>query len=160
VTVYNIGDSVAHPLHGAGVIDGIEERKIDGNIKRYYILKMPTGGMVVMIPMDNCDAIGVRPIVAADAAETLINAIPGLETDMTSNWNKRYRENMQKMKSGNLLEVARVVKGLTARDAEKGLSTGERKMLQSAKQILVSEIALSQKKTSAEVELRIDAAFA
>ncbi|MDR2421018.1 MAG: CarD family transcriptional regulator [Oscillospiraceae bacterium] len=158
--MYNIGDSVAHPLHGAGIIDGIEERKINGRTKSYYILKLPSGGMVVMIPTDNCEAVGVRPIVAADAAETLINEIPNLDTDMTSNWSKRYRENMERLKSGDLFEVARVIKGLTARDSERGLSTGERKMLQSAKQILVSEIALSQSKSAEEVALRIDAAFA
>ncbi|MDR1329034.1 MAG: CarD family transcriptional regulator [Oscillospiraceae bacterium] len=158
--MFSIGDMIAHPLHGAGVIDGIEERKINGCVKRYYILKLPTGGMVVMIPMDNCDAIGVRPIVAAEAAEALINSMNELDADMTSNWNRRYRENMLKIKSGDLFEVARVVKGLMARDAERGLSTGERKMLHSAKQILISEIALSQKKSSEEVELRIDAAFA
>jgi CarD family transcriptional regulator len=158
--MYNIGDSIAHPLHGAGVIDGIEERKIDGSIKRYYILRMPTGGMVVMIPMDNCEAIGVRPIVEAETAETIMNAIPGIDAEMTSNWNKRYRENMQKLKSGDLYEVARVVKGLMTREADKGLSTVERKMLHSAKQILVSEIALSQHKSAEEVELRIDAVFA
>ncbi|MDR1065427.1 MAG: CarD family transcriptional regulator [Oscillospiraceae bacterium] len=158
--MFSIGDMIAHPLHGAGVIDGIEERKINGCVKRYYILKLPTGGMVVMIPMDNCDAIGVRPIVAAEAAEALINSMNELDADMTSNWNRRYRENMLRIKSGDLFEVARVVKGLMARDAERGLSTGERKMLHSAKQILISEIALSQKKSSEEVELRIDAAFA
>jgi CarD family transcriptional regulator len=116
--------------------------------------------MVVMIPTDNCEAVGVRPIVAAEAAETLINEIPNLDIDMTPNWSKRYRENMERLKSGDLFEVARVIKGLTARETERGLSTGERKMLQSAKQILISEIALSQRKSAEEVTLRIDAAFA
>jgi CarD family transcriptional regulator len=158
--MFNVGDMIAHPMHGAGVIDSIEERKINGCTRQYYILKMPAGGMVVMIPMENCDQIGVRPIVEADKAESLMNSIPELDAEMTQNWNRRYRENMQKIKSGDLFEVARVVKGLMARDSEKGLSTGERKMLHSAKQILISEIALSQKKSSEEVEVRINAAFA
>lgn len=158
--MFKIGDMIAHPMHGAGVIDSIEEKKINGCTRQYYILKMPSGGMVVMIPMENCAAIGVRPILGFDEAETLMETIPGIETDMTTNWNRRYRENMQKIKSGDLLEVARVVKGLMIRDSEKGLSTGERKMLHSAKQILVSEIALSQDKSSEEVETRINAAFA
>ena len=158
--MFEIGDMIAHPMHGAGVIDSIEEKKINGCTRQYYIFKMPTGGMVVMIPMENCDAIGIRPILGSDEAEVLMEAIPGIETDMTTNWNRRYRENMQKIKSGDLMEVARVVKGLMIRDSEKGLSTGERKMLHSAKQILVSEIALSQHKSSEEVETRINAAFA
>ncbi len=158
--MFKIGDMIAHPMHGAGVIDSIEEKKINGCTRQYYILKMPAGGMVVMIPMENCDAIGVRPILGADEAENLMEQIPDIQTEMNANWNRRYRENMQKIKSGDLLEVARVVKCLMLRDSEKGLSTGERKMLHSAKQILVSEIALSQDKTSEEVETRINAAFA
>lgn len=158
--MFKIGDMIAHPMHGAGVIDSIEEKKINGCTRQYYILKMPAGGMVVMIPMENCAAIGIRPILKPDEAETLMESISDIETDMTTNWNRRYRENMQKIKSGDLLEVARVVKGLMIRDSEKGLSTGERKMLHSAKQILVSEIALSQRKSSEEVEMRINAAFA
>jgi len=158
--MFKIGDMIAHPMHGAGIIDGIEERTISGETRRYYILKMPTGGMVVMIPLDNCEQIGVRPILCEEEAEQLMDSIPHIDSDMTSNWNRRYRENMQRLKSGDLMEVARVVKGLMARDSEKGLSTGERKMLHSAKQILVSEISLSQQKTSEEVEDRLTAAFA
>ncbi|MDR0905616.1 MAG: CarD family transcriptional regulator [Oscillospiraceae bacterium] len=158
--MFNIGDMIAHPMHGAGVIDSIEERKINGCTRQYYILKMPTGGMVVMIPVDNCEQIGVRSILSEAEAETLMDSIPGIDAEMTPNWNRRYRENMQRLKSGDLTEVACVVKGLMARDSEKGLSTGERKMLHSAKQILVSEISLSQKKTSEEVEVRLTAAFA
>jgi CarD family transcriptional regulator len=154
--MFKVGDLIAHPMHGAGVIDSIEEKRINGCTRQYYVLKMPAGGMVVMIPTESSEAIGVRPIVDFDAAETLIKSIAEIETDMTTNWNRRYRENMQRLKSGDLLEVARVVKGLMARDVEKGLSTGERKMLHSAKQILISEIVLSQKTSYEEVEMRIN----
>ena len=158
--MFSVGDMIAHPMHGAGVIDSIEERKMDGNIRRYYILKMPAGGMVVMIPTDNTEQIGVRPIVDSAAADALMDSIPSINVEMTSNWNRRYRENMQRIKSGDLLEVARVVKGLMSRDAEKGLSTGERKMLHSAKHILISELVLSKKLTYEEVETRIHDALA
>lgn len=154
--MFCVGDMIAHPMHGAGVIDSIEEKKINGCTRQYYVLKMPAGGMVVMIPTESSDAIGVRPIVDFAAAESLMNSISEIEADMTSNWNRRYRENMQRLKSGDLIEVARVVKGLMTRDVEKGLSTGERKMLHSAKQILISEIVLSQKITYEEVEMRIN----
>ncbi len=154
--MFCVGDMIAHPMHGAGVIDSIEEKKINGCTRQYYILKMPAGGMVVMIPTESSAAIGVRPIVDFAAAETLMNSISEIEADMTTNWNRRYRENMQRLKSGDLIEVARVVKGLMTRDVEKGLSTGERKMLHSAKQILISEIVLSQQISYEEVETRIN----
>jgi CarD family transcriptional regulator len=158
--MYNIGDMIAHPLHGAGVIDSIESRKVGGNTRDYYVLKLPAGGMVVMIPTESSEMIGVRPIIGRAEAEELLESIADIDAEMTSNWNKRYRENMQRIKSGDLIEVARVVKGLTARENERGLSTGERKMLHSAKQILISEIVLSREMTYEEVETRINAAMA
>jgi len=158
--MFLVGDMIAHPMHGAGVIDSIEEKRVNGVTRLYYILKMPTGGMVVMIPTESTEQIGVRPIVEADVADALMDAIPTIDAEMTQNWNRRYRENMQRLKSGDLHEVARVVKGLMTRDVEKGLSTGERKMLHSAKQILISEIVLSKKLSYEEVESRINAALA
>ena len=158
--MFRIGDRIAHPMHGAGVIESIEEKKINGMTRQYYILKMPVGGMVVMIPTESSEAIGVRPIVDSEMAEAIINSISEIDVEMTQNWNRRYRENMQRIKSGNLTEVARVVKGLMERDNDKGLSTGERKMLHSAKQILISEIVLSQNTSYEEVETRINSALA
>ena len=154
--MYCVGDMIAHPMHGAGVIDSIEERKMNGSTRMYYILKMPTGGMVLMIPTETSEQIGVRPIVDSEAADALMDSIPQIDVEMTTNWNRRYRENMQRLKSGDLLEVAHVVKGLVERGLEKGLSTGERKMLLSAKQILISEIVLSKKQTYEEVESHLD----
>jgi CarD family transcriptional regulator len=122
----------------------------------YYVFRLPAGGMLVMIPVDHCEEIGVRPIISAKEADELIEEMSGIEIDMTQNWNRRYRENMLRIKSGNLLEVARVIKGLMARDSDKGLSTGERKMLRSAKQILISEIVLSKSSTYSEVEEQLN----
>ena len=156
---FRVGDRIAHPMHGAGVIDSGVKRKINGTERDYYVLKLPAGDMLVMIPVDTSAEIGVRPIVDADEAEKILGSIPGLEIEMTQNWNKRYRENMLKIKSGNLLEVAAVVKGLMQRDKERGLSTGERKMLHSAKQILISEIVLSESASYEEVEERLNSAL-
>jgi len=150
--MFCVGDMIAHPMHGAGVIDSIEEKKLNGCTRMYYVLKMPAGGMVLMIPTESSDQIGVRPIVDSDTADALMASIPKIAVEMTSNWNRRYRENMQRIRSGDLLEVAHVVKGLMARENEKGLSTGERKMLISAKQILISELVLSKNLTYDEVE--------
>ncbi|NLV51021.1 MAG: CarD family transcriptional regulator [Clostridiales bacterium] len=158
--MFSVGDMIAHPMHGAGVIDRIEEKKINGMTRKYYVFKMPIGGMLVMIPTDNCTEIGIRPIICSEEADRIIEALPDIEIDMTSNWNRRYRENMLRIKSGDLMEVARVVKGLMARDGDKGLSTGERKMLRSAKQILISEIVLSKRCEYEEIEEKINDAMA
>ena len=156
---FRVGDRIAHPMHGAGVIESIVTKRINGMDREYYVLKLPTGGMQVMVPVETSDVIGVRPIVDPKQAEAILGAIPGIHVEMTSNWNKRYRENMLRIKSGDVMEVASVVKGLTQRDRERGLSTGERKMLHSAKQILISEIVLSESSSYEEVEARLDSAM-
>lgn len=158
--MFEIGDKIVHPMHGAGVVDAIIQKRVNGVVREYYILKLPVGGMLVMIPIENSAEIGVRHIVDKQKADEVIAAMPGIEIDMTPNWNRRYRENMIRLKSGDLFEVARVVKGLMMRDIERGLSTGERKMLHSAKQILISELVLSQSSSYEEVEARINGALA
>ena len=125
--MYQIGDKVVHPMHGAGVIDSIVQRKVAGKLEDYYLLKLSVGSMTVMIPTGNTQEIGVRPIVSSEEAKNLIRALENIEVDMTQNWNRRYRENMVRLKSGDLLEVARVVKGLLLREGQRGLSNGERK---------------------------------
>ena len=158
--MFQVGDKIVHPMHGAGVIDSIVTKKVTGGVREYYILKLPVGGMLVMIPTSNSEEIGVRPVVDKDEADRLIASMPDIEVDMTQNWNRRYRENMMRIKSGDLLEVAKVVKGLMLRDVDRGLSTGERKMLHSAKQILISELVLSQNTSYEDVEARINTALA
>jgi CarD family transcriptional regulator len=140
--MFIIGDKIVYPMHGAGIIEEIEEKKILGETRRYYILKVPCGDMKIMIPVDTSNDIGVRKIISEDA---LINVISTLEDDtseMSNNWNRRYRENMEKLKTGDAVEVAEVVRNLVRMDREKKLSTGEKKMLSNAKQILLSEIIL------------------
>ena len=154
--MYQIGDKVVHPMHGAGVIDSIVQRKVAGKLEDYYLLKLSVGSMTVMIPTGNTQEIGVRPILSSEEAKSLIHALENIEVDMTQNWNRRYRENMVRLKSGDLLEVARVVKGLLLREGQKGLSNGERKMLRTAKQILISELVLAQSLPYKTVEDNID----
>lgn len=158
--MFHVGDKIVHPMHGAGVVDSIVTKKVNGVVRDYYILKLPVGGMLVMIPTENSDEIGVRPVIEPEQADRVIAAIPSIQVDADPNWNRRYRENMARLKSGDLLEVARVVKSLILRDGERGLSTGERKMLHSAKQILISEIVLSESTSYEEVERRINRALA
>ena len=126
--MFRVGDKIVHPMHGAGVVDEIVTRKVDGVLRDYYSLKLPIGGMQVMIPTDHCGEIGVRSILSGAETEWVLGQIPSLRVEMDPNWNHRYRTNMERLKSGNLLEVAKVVKGLMGREAKRGLSTGERKM--------------------------------
>ena len=158
--MFHVGDKIVHPMHGAGVVDSIVTKKVNGVVRDYYIMKLPVGGMLVMIPTEHSEEIGVRAIVDSEQADRVLEAIPSIQIDYDPNWNRRYRENMARLKSGDLFEVARVIKTLKRRDEEKGLSTGERKMLHSAKQILISEVVLAQSTSYEEVERRINRALA
>lgn len=158
--MFQVGDKIVHPMHGAGIIESIVSQKIEGTSRQYYVMKIPAGGMLVMIPTVNSSEIGVRAVVDSGTAEELIESLSGIEIDMTANWNRRYRENMLRIKSGDLTEVAKVVKGLTSRERERGLSTGERKMLHSAKQILISELVLAQSSNYDEMERRVNTQLA
>ncbi len=156
--MFCIGDKVVHPMHGAGIIDGIVSERMGGVTQEYYVFKMPVGGLVLKIPTANSAAVGLRATVAAGDAARLLRELPGLAVEMNSNWNHRYRENLQRLKSGDLYEVARVIKGLLHRENQKGLSTGERKMLHTAKQILISEMVLVTGRDYRAIENRIQAA--
>ena len=157
--MYHVGDKIVHPMHGAGVIDAIVKKRMNGVTRDYYTLKLPTGSMMVLIPTDHTDEIGVRPVIDAHKADEVLRAMREIDVDMTQNWNHRYRENMLRLKSGDLTEVARVVKGLMRREETKGLSTGERKMLHSAKQILISELVLSKNSSYEDMEAQINSAL-
>ncbi|WP_432404612.1 CarD family transcriptional regulator [Wukongibacter sp. M2B1] len=140
--MFNIGDKVVYPMHGAGIIESIEEKEILGSKRKYYILRLPLRNMKVMIPLDNVNSMGLREIISEREVEQVLAVLNDDESKMPQNWNRRYRANMDKIKSGDIYEVAGVVRNLMLRDKEKGLSTGERKMLNNAKQILVSELVL------------------
>ena len=153
--MFNVGDKIVYPMHGAGTIDSIEEKDILGEKQSYYILKMPSN-VKVMIPTAKAEEVGVRNIIDKQSAEKVFTVLSQDETEMEKNWNKRYRENMDKMKSGNIYEIADVVRNLSFKQKEKGLSTGEKKMLYNAKQILVSELVFAENSTQNEVEELID----
>ena len=150
--MFRIGDKIVYPMHGAGIIESIEEREILGERKRYYVMKMPMGDMKVMIPINNVDGIGIRGIIDKKDADEVFKSLECKSDEQSTNWNKRYRENMIKIKSGDIFEVADVVKALILRERNKGLSTGERKMLNSAKQILISELVLAKNMNPMDVE--------
>jgi len=142
--MFQIGDKVSYPLYGAGIIEAIEEKHILQQVKRYYVLKFAVGGMKVLIPVDSASLVGLRYIIEKNECLEVMDLITKEHSnDDTLNWNRRYRENMEKLKSGNIYEIATVVKGLMRRHREKGLSSGEKRMMDQAMQILVSELSLS-----------------
>lgn len=155
--MYGVGDKVVHPMHGAGVIDGITQEKLNGRSCTYYVFKMYMDDLVLKIPEESCGRIGMRAPATAEELERVLARIPGIGVAMEANWNQRCRENKERVKSGDLYEVALVVKGLMYRDRERGLSHIERKMLRSARQILLSEMAMVQGVSYGEAEQRLDA---
>ncbi|WP_149453716.1 CarD family transcriptional regulator [Pasteuria penetrans] len=141
--MFKVGDKVVYPMHGAGVIECIEESEVLGERRRYYVVHMPIGDMKVMVPTESVANIGLRDVVDSSIADEVLSRLRTRGDADTSNWNRRYRANLDKIKGGDIFDVADVVRSLTARDEEKGLSTGERKMLENATQILVSELVLA-----------------
>lgn len=150
--MFEIGDKIVYPMHGAGTIENIELKEILGEKRRYFIMKMPIGEMKVMIPIDNMQEVGVREIISKEEMEEVITILKGDRGKMPQNWNRRFRLNMDKIKSGDIYEIAAVVRNLMLLDKEKGLSTGERKMLNDAKQMLISEMVLVCELTLEETE--------
>ena len=156
--MFSIGERVVHPIHGAGVIADIVQERISGTAREYYVFKAPANGLVLKIPVSTAQSAGLRPIMTPDEVAVLFARIPTISVESNSNWSKRYQENVSRLKSGDLCEVIRVIKSLMHRSCHRALSTGEWKMLHTAKQIIISEVALVEGCTSQEVETRLDQA--
>lgn len=140
--MYEINDKIVYPMHGAGIVKEIREMEIFDTVQKYYLLHIVSENMEILIPIDKAEEIGVRPIVSSEEIDRMIASLHGEMGEMNSNWSKRYQDNMNILKSGDLFEVAQVVKNLTLLNRTKGLSTGEKKMMTSARSFLVSEIVL------------------
>jgi CarD family transcriptional regulator len=144
--MFLVGDKIVYPMHGAGVIEAIEERDILGKVRKYYVLKMPIGDMRVLVPVplvDDTEA-GIRSVVGAEEVQRVFEVLTDEVSVELDNWNRRYRQNLEKLKTGDIYELAEVVRNLTRRDQRKGLSTGEKKMLDNARQLLISELVLAE----------------
>lgn len=143
--MFSVGEIVAHPLHGACVITKLVERRESGTLLQYYSLTSTTENVTLMVPVQGENRVGLRPILGESEARGLLAQIGSLEPTDTQNWNRRYRENMERIRSGNVMEVCRVIRSLLLRNDERGLSTGERKMLYAAERIVISELVISLK---------------
>ncbi len=157
--MFKIGDKVVYPKHGAGTIIAIEEKEVLGEKQKYYIIKLPIGEMTAMLPTDKADELGIRRVIDEEEVNDVMNILKGDKSKMSKNWNRRYRNNLEKIKTGDIYEVTEVVRNLTLRDIEKGLSTGEKKMLNDAKQILISELVLAKEMEEDKVEAMISDIF-
>lgn len=153
---FDVGDKVVYPMHGAGVIEAIEQKEVLGRDEKYYIMRMPIGELRVMIPLKSGDELGLREVIGPADVEKVFEVLQSDVTAMSQNWNRRFRANMEKIKTGDIFEVAGVVRNLAARDRERGLSTGERKMLENARQILISELVLAQGVDEEHVEAQLE----
>lgn len=154
--MFNVGDRIVYPMHGAGVIVGIERRNVAGTPEDYYIIKLTSGEMRVMIPVCNKDRVGLREVISKEEVGKVLEVLRNKDLEISNNWNRRYRANLEKIKSGSIYDVAEVVSSLSLRAREKGLSTGERKMLESAKHILYSELALVEDLDEEQVQSMVE----
>ena len=150
--MYNVGEKVVHPMHGAGIVQEVRTIEVLGKKQDYYTIKMAVGGMVTSIPVDNANMVGIRDVIDKTEAKKVIETFRALEITEDGNWNKRQRENLSKLKSGDIYQVLEVLKDLMYRDKKKGLSTNERKTLSSARQIVMSELVLSEFASESDVE--------
>ena len=150
--MYNIGDTVVHPMHGAGTIEEIRTIEVLGKKQDYYTIKMAVGGMITSVPVSNSEKVGLRGVATKEEAKKMLETFRKISLNDDSNWNKRQRDNINKLKSGDIYQVLEVLKDLMYRDKKKGLSTNERKTLNSAKQIVLSELILSSFASQNDIE--------
>ncbi|MGI5892308.1 MAG: CarD family transcriptional regulator [Bacillota bacterium] len=157
--MFAVGDKVVYPVHGAGVIQAIEQREILGQEHNYYVLHIPFGDMTLLVPVEMVNKLGMREVIPQERVSEIFDILRSQPDEFDDNWNRRYRQHMDKIKSGDIIDVAQVVRNLMSRNMSKGLSTGEKKLLDQARQILVSELMLAEEKSENVVMDAIDQVF-
>ena len=157
---FKVGDKAVYPAHGVGVIRAIEEQEFDGDTTTFYVLKILDNGMTIMVPIDNADAIGMRDIIAGEHVEKIYDILRDRETPTDNQtWNRRYREYINKIRTGDPIEVGKVLRDLALMKMEKNLSFGERKMFDQAQRLLVEEIAVAKDTDEAAIKAEIEGIF-
>ncbi|SMY11713.1 CarD family transcriptional regulator [Brevibacterium jeotgali] len=157
---FHVGDTVVYPHHGAATVQEIKTRAIKGVDKLYLKLQVSHGDLVIEVPAENCDLVGVRDVVGEEGLEKVFQILRAEVTEEPTNWSRRYKANLEKFQSGDVIKVAEVVRDLWRREQDRGLSTGEKRMLAKARQVLVSELALAEKKEEEEAEAMLDEVLA
>jgi CarD family transcriptional regulator len=157
---FTVGDTVVYPHHGAAKIEAVEVRVIKGEEREYLVLRVAQGDLTVRVPADNVDLVGVRDVVNQEGLDRVFEVLRQPYTEEPTNWSRRYKANLEKLASGDVIKVAEVVRDLWRRDRERGLSAGEKRMLAKARQILVSELALAEKTNEDKAEAILDEVLA
>ena len=158
--MYDVGDKVVYPHHGAGTVVKKEQREILGQKREYLTIKILHNDMTVNVPSDNAERVGLRKVIDEQMVSKVLKALTGNGTNMPKNWNRRFKHNRDKMKTGDILELAEVVRNLSLRDSEKGLSTGEKQMFVKAKKILASELMYAKQMDEDEAAAWLDEVLA
>jgi len=157
---FAVGETVVYPHHGAAKIQDIKKRTIKGEEKLYLKLKVAQGDLTIEVPAENVDLVGVRDVVDQAGLEKVFDVLREPYIEEPTNWSRRYKANVEKLASGDVIRVAEVVRDLSRRDTDKGLSAGEKRMLNKARQILVSELALAEKCDEDTANERLDQVLA
>lgn len=157
---FAVGETVVYPHHGAAKIQDIKKRTIKGEEKMYLKLKVAQGDLTIEVPAENVDLVGVRDVVDQEGLEKVFDVLREPYIEEPTNWSRRYKANVEKLASGDVIRVAEVVRDLSRRDTDKGLSAGEKRMLNKARQILVSELALAEKCDEETANARLDEVLA
>ena len=159
--VFDIGDMAVYPAHGVGVIESIEHRQVGGSKQSFYVMKILDNNMVIMIPTATSNNVGLRNIITSDEVEKVFYILKEKDVEIgTQTWNRRYREYMEKIKTGSVFEVAAVLRDLYLLQEDKDLSYGERKMMDTAKNLLVKELSIANNVDELQVEKDIEGIFA
>jgi CarD family transcriptional regulator len=153
---FDVGDKVVYPHHGAATIERRETKEAFGEQREYFVLRLAYGDLTLMVPVDNTDEVGLREVIAGDEVDDVFEVLRKKEARMPTNWSRRYKNHVEKLKSGDVYQVAEVVRNLSIRDGDKGLSAGEKRMLAKARQILVSELVFALAVSEEEAEARLD----
>lgn len=149
---YQVGDTVVYPHHGAAVIEKTEQRELSGETREYLVLRLTYGDLTLMVPVDACDEVGIRKVVTKRQVEQVLDVLRTPEEAPDRTWSRRFKENWERLRSGDVFDVAEVVRNLATREGTTGLSSAERRMLAKARQILLSELAVAIRKDEAHAE--------
>jgi CarD family transcriptional regulator len=157
--VFDIGDKVVYPHHGAAIVERREQKEAFGEKREYLVLRLAYGDLTLMVPADNTEGVGLREVINDEEVEEVFAVLRKKEARMPTNWSRRYKNHSEKLRSGDIYQVAEVVRNLSIRDKDKGLSAGEKRMLGRARQILVSELTFALNVNEEEAEKRLDEAL-
>ena len=152
----NIGDKVVYPMHGAGEITGVEENEVGGVVNSYYVFRLPMGNMKLMLPVDKVEEAGLRELISPAQVEQVAEILRAETEQVQGSWNKRFHTNLERLKTGSIFDAAAIARNLSRQNSKKKISSGERRLLDLSRQILISELVYVCEKTPEEITAWVD----